>query len=178
MTLANWQTGKGCCQDNIRGQLSLHGPVLNKVPINSPFISDRNQCTSDWVSQLTLSTAGKEEREEEKGTRAKDWDGKENMGDDSRGWAAVSSSGLVFLLICRGRRVSVEWEDQIPTKWEAPGVCSWRHSDRKQRPPISQEEVSVCVCVCVRIAVAMGRELEFRGSCCLPHRPRFVHIIY
>lgn len=68
MTLRDWQTGKGCCQDSIRGQLSLHGPVLNKVPIDSPFISDRNQCTCDWVSQLTLSTGCAEEREERKGT--------------------------------------------------------------------------------------------------------------
>lgn len=65
MTLRDWQTGKGCCLDSIRGQLSLHGPVLNKVPINSPFISDRNQC-SDGVSQLTLLIAWAEEREEGK----------------------------------------------------------------------------------------------------------------
>lgn len=57
MTLRDWQTGKGCCLDSIRGQLPLHGPVLNKVPINSPFISDRNQCTGDGVSQLTLLIA-------------------------------------------------------------------------------------------------------------------------
>lgn len=66
MTLRDWQTGKGCCLDSIRGQLPLHGPVLNKVPINSPFISDRNQCTSDGVSQLTLLIAWAEEREEGK----------------------------------------------------------------------------------------------------------------
>lgn len=47
----------------------MYGPVLNKVPINSPFISDHNQCTTDLVSQLTLSIT--DEREEVKGTRAK-----------------------------------------------------------------------------------------------------------
>lgn len=56
MTERDWQTGKGCCLDGMRGQLSPLGPVFNKVPINSPFISDRNQCSSDWVSQLTLLT--------------------------------------------------------------------------------------------------------------------------
>jgi len=64
MTLRNWQTGKGCCQDSRRGQLSMHGPVLNKVRINNPFISDRNQCSGDSVSQLTLSIAWAEEKEE------------------------------------------------------------------------------------------------------------------
>lgn len=49
MTLRQRQTGKGCCLHSIRGQLPLHGPVLNKVPINSPFISDCNQYTSEGV---------------------------------------------------------------------------------------------------------------------------------
>lgn len=57
MVLSDGQTGKRCCQDNSRGQHSVHELVLNKVPINNSFISDRNQCSDDSVNQLTPLTA-------------------------------------------------------------------------------------------------------------------------
>lgn len=92
------------------------------------------------------------------------------MGDDSVGWAAVSSPGLVFLLICR----EGEWDDQIPTMQEAPEVCRWRHPDRKQRPPISQEEVSLCVYIWV---VVVGGRNGVKGKLPTPQPPPFMHII-
>lgn len=72
MALKNWQTGKGYCLGSIRGQLSVYGPVLNKVPINNLFIRDRNQCNSDSVSQLTLLIASADQRGERKRTWVKD----------------------------------------------------------------------------------------------------------
>ena len=175
MTLRDWQTGKGCCQDSIRGQLSLHGPVLNKVPINSPFISDRNQCTGDWVSQLTLSTAWAEEREEEKGTWAQGRGSKGNMGNDSRGWAAVSFSGLVFPLICREGGIHGA---RRPDSHQARGPrgpwlrTPWQKAEAAYLPGGSE---CVCVCVCVCNSGSGGGSGE---AAAYTATPPSVHIIY
>lgn len=120
MTEKDWQTGKGCCLDAMRGQLSPLGLVFNKVPINSPFISDRNQCSSDWVSQLTLSTVRRQRRRG--GSKASVGGGdeiaEEITGSDSRGRAPASSSAALFLLMCGnpgGRRGGgVLWEQRQP----------------------------------------------------------------
>ena len=45
--------------------------MLNKVPINSPFINGHNQCSGEGAGQLTLLTRGKEglKAEEKEGER-------------------------------------------------------------------------------------------------------------
>lgn len=39
MTLKSLETRKGCCRNNIRGHCAWCGPLLNKVPVDSVFIS-------------------------------------------------------------------------------------------------------------------------------------------
>lgn len=130
----------------------MYGPVLNKVPINSPFISDHNQCTTDLVSQLTLSIT--DEREEVKGTRAKYWDSKENTGDDRRGRAAVLSSGLVFLLICWEEEGEVGCGVRRPDSHQVRGPRDLQLKTpwQKAEAHISPRRKWVCVCVCVVVA--------------------------
>lgn len=160
MTQRDWQTGKGCCLDGIRGQLSLLGPVFNKVPINSPFISDRNQCTSDWVSQLTLSTARgrrKGRRREEK-RREGGCGRREEIAKEIRETIAKDEHEclpqVVFSFSCAEKWGHLRSKETgFPRNQRPPGVCGWGHPDRKQRPPISQEEVRMC---CVAVAAAQG----------------------
>lgn len=83
MTLRDGQTGKGCCLDSIRGQLPLHGPVLNKVPINSPFISDRNQCTSEPIK--AIDCLGRRKRRSEMEVGVGEPDSKDDMGKEGKG---------------------------------------------------------------------------------------------
>lgn len=163
MTLRQRQTGKGCCLHSIRGQLPLHGPVLNKVPINSPFISDCNQYTSEGVmaSRRPINAIDRLGRKKRRDVEV-------GVGETMRERIAEDEPQcrpqvlLSFSCVAKGD-VSLKREDQIVTKRDVALACGRGRPDRKQNRLSPKRK---CAC-----RVGVGRVGAVRRRCSWPHNP-------